>query len=256
MNEQDFPFIGYKNIVDISTISATSEDPDHRAVNLANPATNLYWTTLEESPETDQYLTILNTDLANVEYIGIAGHNLGTVGCILSVEDPSTSPPTQLLEPRMITTDSPIMLVFPSSAPSSISIRIQPGDAAPKIAVLYVGELLRMPTKIYTDHAPINMALNPDTIGLRSENGNFLGIVELSDSRATNYKFVLMEPDFVRDEFKPFALFAKVNPFFISWRPDTYPDEVGYIWFINKPVPLNESPSNLMSFEAQVEGVS
>jgi hypothetical protein len=48
---------------------------------------------------------------------------------------------------------------------------------------------------------------------------------------------------------------SKQNPFFIAWRPQTYPDEVGYCHMTNDPAPINEAPHGLVAMSLEMTGI-
>ena len=71
------PIIGWHNIVTSTSFSPDSQDVNHPASNLANPATHLEWRS-ESSAE--QYITV-STDYGDeLDYVGIAGHNFSSGG--------------------------------------------------------------------------------------------------------------------------------------------------------------------------------
>ena len=79
------PVIGWDSVVTINNITATTEDADFPATNLANPATHLKWKNGANSPPSDDYLTVSGFS-APVSYVGIAQHNFGSGGFTLTMQ--------------------------------------------------------------------------------------------------------------------------------------------------------------------------
>src|SRR4051794_37811003 len=79
----DHPLIGIDNIVTSSNIVADTEAANNPASNLGNVATHSEWIGADPS---EQYLTVTTDGLAPIEYIGIANHNFGTAGIVVSVD--------------------------------------------------------------------------------------------------------------------------------------------------------------------------
>jgi hypothetical protein len=83
------PIFGWRNLAD--SITATSSDADHPASYLANPSTAQYWQaegvgSPATPPTVTQYLTATPSSAAVMDYLAIAGHNLGTAGAVVSAE--------------------------------------------------------------------------------------------------------------------------------------------------------------------------
>jgi hypothetical protein len=257
----DEPLIGYDNIVTTTNIAATSSATDYPVTRLANPETHLEWRSSPDSPVSPQYITVTTAGVANVEYIGVVGHNWGTDGATVSVEQlDSNSPPAyaQIVAPSIPDTDDPILWRLSTPQPQSFRIKIVPVSLAPAAAVVMAGSLLVMPQRIYSRHLPITYARRLVVSNGRSESGKFLGRVVLGEDRENVAQFRLITPEWFRDNIPDFLEAAKDNPFFFAWRPDTYPDEVGFCWLADDPAPMPEDPSsnNLIAFDLKMSGVA
>jgi hypothetical protein len=259
--DPDLPLVGYDNIVTTTNVSATSSDPAYPVSRLANPATHLEWMA---STSAIQYLTVTTTGLENTEYIGVVGHNWGTIGATVSVEvlDAGFSPPawTEIEAQFMPGDDSPIMWRI-SPRPESFRIKIAQASSPPslpKAAVLQAGALLVMQRKIYSQHLPITYGRKLLVSNGRSESGKFLGRVVLGEDNDTIARFRLITPEWFRDNIPPFLDVAKESPFFFAWRPNTYPEEVGYCWLTDDPAPTPEDPSsnNYIAFDMKMSGIA
>ena len=259
------PIIGYQNLVTAINVSATTEDASYPATNLANPATHLIWKSGAGSPSSEEYLTVdLNTP-EDVDYLAIARHNLGTSAAAVSVEASPENPSSpqswdELIAPRLLPDDGPIIFRFDKRSYTQIRLRIQDSIATvpqtPFVAVLYVGALLPMQRRLYVGHTPLKYGRETMIANLRSISGNFLGRVVLGEKRRSQAQFRNLTPDWYRAYMDPFVLAAQESPFFFAWRPGTYPDECGYAWLSSDPKPQNQSTNGMMQVTLEMEGIA
>jgi hypothetical protein len=259
------PIIGYQNLVTTTNIAATTEDADFPVVNLANPATHLRWKSGAGSPSSDEYITITLNTVEQVDYLGIAVHNFGTSSAPVSVEGtteaPGGSPDPwfELITPRLLSDDGPVIFRFDPQFLHSIRLRIQPSQAAtpvtPYLAIMYVGELLVLQRRIYVGHTPIKFGRHLNVANHRSISGNFLGRIVLGEKVSTTIALKNLTPSWYRSHMDPFLVEAKEIPFFFAWRPGTYSTEVGYVWLTDDPEPANQLSNGMMQVSLNVEGV-
>jgi len=257
-SDADLPLIGYDNIVTTTNIAATTSDADYPVTRLANPETHLEW---RATSIATNYITITTSGANNVEYVGVVGHNWGTGGASVSLEvlDAGFSPPTwtQIETPFIPADDAPIMWRI-DPRPESIRIKIVPVSLIPAAAVVQAGSLLVMQRKIYSRHLPITYGRKLNVSNGRSESGKFLGRIVLGEAHETTASFRLITPEWFRANIPDFLDSAQETPFFFVWRPDTYPDEVGYCWLTDDPEPTPEDPAanNYIAFDLKMSGVA
>jgi hypothetical protein len=134
-------------------------------------------------------------------------------------------------------------------------LRLQPGTAAPTIAVVYCGALLVLQRRMYVGHTPINMGRDVSHASHRSVSGNFLGRIVLGRKTGTSVALQNLTPDWYRTYMHPFVLAAEEIPFFFAWRPSSYPNEIGYAWLTQDPKPSNQRTNGMMQVDLQLEGV-
>lgn len=140
-------------------------------------------------------------------------------------------------------------LLYQFSPQSGVSWRLllqpQAGTTvAMQMAVVYVGRLLVMPRSIYVGHTPISYGRVTDKISNVSENGKYLGQVISSSKLQTKFEFNNIGPIFYRTHVDLWVQYARSKPFFWAWKPDKYPDEVGYSWLTGDVQPSNQSSAN------------
>jgi hypothetical protein len=255
----DNPLIGWRNLVTSSNVMATSAAADNPASNVANPSTALRWQGADASPAVADYLTFALDTAELVDYIGIARHNFYSAQIAVSVETLDEGSPeswTEIIADVIPPNDGPLLFRFTPQAITSIRIRMQPGTAAPRAAVIYCGALLVLQRRIYVGHTPVNYGTQLRVANHRSINGDFLGRIVLSEKTGTNVDMQNLTPDWYRTYLEPFRVAAKELPFFFAWRPSSYPYEVGYVWTTNDPQPQNQLANGMMSFSMDLEGVT
>lgn len=257
------PIIGYENRVTIANITSTTEDPDLPVINLANPATHLYWEALLGSPSfNDEYITIAVDTAELIDYVGIVRHNFYSASIPISIEIQSVEAGAfvEVIADTLLPNDGPVIFRFAPQAAVSIRIRLQPSLAAtplaPQAGVVYVGKLLVLQRRIYVGHMPITMGRQTKIVNGRSESGNFLGRIVLNESRATQVSLMNLIPAWYRTYFDPFVAAAVEIPFFFAWRPLDYPYETGYAWLTDDPKPSNQRPNGMMQVSFSMMGTT
>jgi len=261
------PIIGYENIVTATAITATSEDADHPASNLATPSTALRWVAEQEGsplgpPAADQYLTLTIDQVDDVDYLAVAVHNLGSGQNTVSVEGSSGGSPEwfELVQESIQPNDDPIVFRFTPQSLTGIRLRIQPSQATtpttPYVAVMYVGKLLVLERGTHAEHIPINLGRKTRVMSGMSETGNFLGRVVLSKSRATSFSLKLLRATWYRANFDPFVVAATELPFFFAWKPTEFPSDVGYCVLTNDLQPTRDFATGRFSITIQMSGVA
>lgn len=254
----DHPVIGWSTALNSGNVIATSSDANHPVSNLANPATHLTWRASGDSPApTYQYITVTGYN-DDFDYAAIARHNLGTLQIPISIGYMDNSSPqvyVPIINDTILADDGPALFRFTAQSLNNLTIRLQAGSLAAEIAVAYCGKLLVLPRKVYQGFAPITYARVAKVTNGRSEAGNFLGRIVLQEFAKNTMPLSLIDPTYFRDHIASFLIDSKENPFFIAWRPQTYPNEVGYCHMTNDPLPTNEAPHGLIAMQFEMTGV-
>jgi Concanavalin A-like lectin/glucanases superfamily len=167
-----------------------------------------------------------------------------------------------VIDPFIPPDDGPIVMrflpdteSFETGSLSKLRVRLQSGSEVPTASVLYMGKALLLQRRIYVNHTPMTMGRKTKVSNGRSENGNFLGRVILSESVSTKVDLDNLLPDWYRTYMEPFVIAAKETPFFFAWRPSSYPYEVGYGWMANDVVPVNSRANGMMKVSFEISGV-
>ncbi len=249
----DHPAIGHHNVVTAAGIVATSYAAGFPPSNLANPATHLEW---RAGSLNNHYLTIETDEVDPIDNLAVAGHNFASAGNILSVERFQDGEWVGLVEEVLLANDSPLMFRFPPQSIGLLRLLIQGGAVPARAAVLMCGKLLEIQRKIWVGHTPVPHGRKRVVANNRSESGEFLGRIVLGEGRETTVPLSLIDPDWYREEMDSFLDAAGEDTFFFAWRSETYPEEVGYCWLMDDPMPVPVGPSNLLSFDLKLGGVA
>jgi hypothetical protein len=254
----DLPIICWRNVVTVANVSTDTEDPDFPVTNVANSSLGLKWKQdLTGSPAAiPDYITVNASGAGPINYVGIAGHNFGTIGASVAVEGSSGAGAGSPVhedspaESEYVTgivpeDDGPIIFMFAEVEGATIRLRIENsvGTTAAELAVLYVGKCTVMPEGIQADHTPLPLAKRNDTVIGQSENGSFLGRIVLGSWVESSATFSHMTKADIRGDadhegLLDFLDFASEFPFFYAWSPDTYPEETAFSFLSNDPVPV------------------
>jgi hypothetical protein len=257
----DHPIIGWQNIVTASNVASVSGSAANYPVsNVANPATFLKW----KAGTAGTAQIIVTTGTSNpIDYVAIAGHNFAAgVDSIQLFYDSLNSPNDAhfLMQANPPFTGSAIILRFTPISVARIYVTFieanSPAVITPEVSVLYCGKLLVLQRRLYANHVPINEGRTWKTTNGQSESGQFLGRIVTTEYRQSKVPLSLLDPTWYRANFDPFLAQADEHPFFWAWRPNTYPDEVGYAWLANQPAPAPAPPSNLIALELDVTGIA
>lgn len=256
------PVIGYHNLVTVSNITASSEDDDYPAINLANPITApiARWQASDTGAQT---LTFEVNTIDFIDYVGIARHNWGSGQIPVIIEGSndggSASGWFELVQQVLLADDDPVIFRFTPQALTHVRIVLgaaASGDDPAWLAVAYVGLLLALQRRIYVGHTPITMGRSQNVVNGKSESGEFLGRLITSESVSTSVELQNLTPSWYRTVLDPFIVAQKDTPFFFAWRPGDYPDEVGFGWITNDPQPQNQRPNGMMQINWNMTGIA
>lgn len=245
----DSPIIGYTNYA--TTATATTEEEGYEAEHLLTPDTYTRWRATDDT----EVVTFDVVAPDEIDYVGIAGHNFGTAQIEFEVEafDGSWN---SVVSGTLTPDDSPILARFSPGTYTQVRINMAAGTEFPEMAVVYVGKLLIMQRRIAVGHTPIKYGRRTRISNGRSETGQFLGRIVLSEAVQTEANFNNLTGAWYRANFDPFVIAAQEVPFFWGWRPLTYPNECGYAWLTEDPVPQQARPGGFINVSLAMSGIA
>jgi hypothetical protein len=243
--------IGHQSYTRTGTVTASSAAVDFPADAPLNELTYEFWrpTALPATWDLD-----VGSE-ENVNYFGIAAHTLGSSGNTVSIQSSVDNTTWDTIDSITPTDNSPIMFLFESVTAQYYRIEIT-GEAIPSVGVIYIGTVLEMLRPSYAGLTPISLSRDSVIRPNRSEGGQWLGrsVIRSGSSMSVNYSN--LDNAWVRSTFRDFINDAVIYPFFFAWRPDNYPEDVGYVWVSEDIKPSNSGTRDLMNVSIQMSGLS
>ena len=238
--------IGYQNLTYGLTPTASSAAAGFPAIAATYPTTFEYWT-----PTALPATWAVDLGAAQfVDYCGLVGNLNGATVAIQSSSDNATWTTRGTITP---TIDRINMALFLQASLRYWRLSITGG--IPNIAVVYIGKTLAMQRKIYQGHTPLNLSRTTELSNNMSDGGQYLGRSVIRKGAQTSCDWSHLTADWYRANFDPFVKAARTAPFFIAWRPEQYPNELGYVWTENDIAPQNSGPKNYMSVSVSFMGL-
>lgn len=253
---EDNPLIGYQNFVPSSSLVASSETADNPVTFLSTPFTYQRWS--GTAPCT---VDIFPASGAVADYLAIARHNFGSAQCPITIYgatdiDPDYGPNWfELIPQHMLADDSPVMYRFTSAFYLGLRIDIEIGLDDPTAAVVYAGELLMLPRRLYVGHQVMPYNKQSNILTGISETGQFLGRIVRSQFLNGQIAQSNVPPDYFRSKLKPWVDSIITAPFFFAWRPSSYPTEVVYCWSTGDSTMQGEKANGFVSTQVNLQGI-
>jgi hypothetical protein len=171
----------------------------------------------------------------------VAAHDIGTQGATAFVQHSSDGIAWTTISAAVAPSDDkPIMFLFAPTTARYWRLRIT-GTTPPKICVIYIGKALAMPQPVnWLGHSPAlfnaNITKRPST----SDRGQRLGTTIIRGGLEASYEVDHLNELWARNTFQTFTQAAWRYGYFVSWRPEDFPDEVLFGW-TEQPITLDNS---------------
>ena len=239
--------IGYNSVITSAGLTGTTGEANYPLTNVLNPAT---YERYKPTTPTTCTIDIDSLSSVNVDYVGIQARGVTNVLIYSSTDDV-----TYTLRAEFNPTGNAIMALFEEVTARYYRVVLSGSDLT--VIALKVGKALAMQRAIYGGHTPITLgrvnAVRPNM----SETGQFLGASIQRKGFSTGFSWDNLKADWYRANFDLFVQSQpRVQPFFIAWRPESYPNEVAYCWATGDITPNNTGTKDFMSVSMNVEGFS
>jgi len=151
--------------------------------------------------------------------------------------------------------DAPLMFLDEGKQARRLRIAFT-GDEAPRLLVCYAGPVLAMERPI-RGGGFIPPTMHRETVLKQnlSRGGQLLGQTFRRLGLQASTPFQHLSAAWVRSDLEPFIKAARQYPFFIAWRPATYPLEVGFMWATDDIHPSMMGLSSLMQVTIPMRGI-
>ncbi len=248
------PRIGYQSWLedlldeDITASSVTDEGPKDMPLR---PDTHNYWRPAA-LPAT--WVADLG-ETRDVDYVGVVGTIGSSRASLLvetSIDDGVWVALGAEVQPQ---DDAPILFLDTSRQARKVRLTVQGVGAVPRIASVYAGEILAMPRPIYGGHSPLTLSRDTVLEGTLSRGGQFLGQDFRRHGVSGAFDFRHLTAAFYRASFEPFVKAIRNRPYFIGWRPATFPLEVAYVWTLEDIRPQNMGLRDFLAVSVPARGI-
>lgn len=150
--------------------------------------------------------------------------------------------------------DRPIMRMVQETTATRFRIGLV-GPSVPTVGVVRMGKALEMMRPVYGGHVPISLSRSTVIRPNISERGQFLGNSVIRSGARGSWSWTNLTAPWVRRYLAPFITWARTRTFFLSWRPQDFPNEAAYCWTKADLNAANMGQGNLMSFTLEAEGL-
>lgn len=254
------PLIGYENLLEAGSVTATHWETDYPPTNMQNVSTGEYWQANSDPIHAGNLINItMQVSPSTVNYFGIGGHNLAGAELKLQRRDDPADPWQDVTDPVIPGDNHAIMWYFTDVVTSAywrLEIQPNPDGTLPRIAVLYLGEVLVLQRRVYVGHTPVTDAQQTQYRTGLSQSAQYLGRVVGSQTLGVGLEQQNVDPEFYRTYIRPFKKHAETRPFFMAWRPSKYPEEVGYCWTTKDITPQNALANGFLNFSIVGQAVA
>lgn len=223
-----YPRILYDDVWRTGTVTASSEDTDAPAANVADGLTWDFWMP-SDLPST---IEVQLTEAAVVDY-ALLQHTLGSSECTVSGEYHDGSGWQPLFDEYSPGTDRVLAFLFEPVTASRFRLSLDGENSPqqmPSISIAMMGTALAMQRSVPLDHGPITMQRRTMAMPQTSEGGKLLGRSIRRQGVVGRIEFQYLQAAWFRTYFEPFIEAARVYPFGWVWKPIDYPSEVALLW--------------------------
>ena len=211
---------------------------DYTASGAIADATNIANTTTYDTSAFTGLVTLTFSSSKAVDYVGILSKTETTVSITCGTKSYSVT-----------LYKGANMFLFDEQTVSSLTI-----SCTATIAHVKAGLTLDMQRSVYGGLSPIKLSRKTSVRPNLSETGQFLGSTVKRVGYGSSIDFQNLTADWYRSDFEPFVNSVPMaSPFFIAWRPSSFPDEVVYAWATNDIQPTNSGVRDLMAVTLNFE---
>jgi len=242
--------IGMSHIGRTGTVSASSAAAGFPAAAANNPLTYEFW----RATSLPAWWKVDAGTSTSVNYVGIASHTLSDSTATVSVQYSADNSSWTTVDSLTPADNSPIMFLFAPVSARYWRIYIT-AATVPSVGVVYIGTTLDMQRACYSGLSPIDMSRNTVIRTNVSEGGQWLGRTIIRQGSSMSVGFRHLDYDWYKDNFDPFAVDALSYPFFFAWRPDGYPETIGYVWTSGDITPSTMGIRDLLQVSFDMTGI-
>lgn len=267
--------IGYNNLLDTGTVTASTEATGFEKENAYDNNTYDYW----KPTAVPAYLNVdMGVDTA-CDYLFIAAHDMGDTGGTIQLQYADDASYATNLTDVFTTTDSRITeasdtriteagdfritesgISFSSNKPifktfTSVSKRywrIKLDGVISSLGFVKFGVRLDLPAGMRPGFDLITESRNHKLVNQISEGGEFLNRSVIREGGKGKITLTLLTPAWIRSNWESLADAIELAPFAFQWDNTNYPGEAALCWTRNMPTPKYTHPT-FMSVSIDVD---
>lgn len=194
----------------------------------------------------DAFITFVLPASEDIDTLCVGAHNLNGLSYKWQAAATLGGAFTDLTPLKLQESNNAIMSTFATVNAREVRLFIS-GSGSFKIGVISGGESLQLQRPKYGGVSPSPLNAKVDYFNNRSESGEWVGRSIRRQGFTTALDMVRITPEWYRLYFQPFVESAKTTPFFYSWRPADYPDDVVYCWTESDIKPSNSGKREFMN---------
>jgi len=224
--------IGYKNILETGTVTASTEAATFDKENAYDWRPFTWW----QPTAVPATLTVDMGSAVDVDYFALAASDLAANSATVVLQwstDNFASDINDVFSPISPTNDRVIFRVF-----DTINARywrvLETGNIA-SLGVVAFGERTDLSVGMRSGFAPPTTNRNSKMLTSESNTGQFLGRSVERTGYPGSISLTNLTPAFVRATWEPMIDHAELKPFFFSWDDTNYSDEAVLAWMAGKP---------------------
>lgn len=225
--------ICYDNVLTsplLTSVVATSEQLGFSVENCFDWYTTSYWS---PTPASGYHIIYAEFSSAvTADYLAIYRHNLGTVGGTFYLEYSHDNWATFSLATPSITgaTDNELKInLFTAVTARYWRIVFNLSTATPfYVGVVMLGRKLPLYRGMIGGFVVPRHGRKNEIINQKTEGGQFVGRVKISQGARSNVTFKTVTQDWVRNYWESFVLHAELLPFIFSWNHEFFPQDACY----------------------------
>lgn len=227
--------------------TATASPTDAQAVTIPN--------TFERWRPTGgtQTLTLTRSSATTIDAIGIGASVFN--GATVQIQVSPTASAGFTTVETVTPFDDRALLVLLTSPITAQRVRIiLTGGSDREIGVIYAGIALQMERPLFGGHSPINLSARTSYQNNVSDSGNFLGRSIVREGLETELSWKYISNGWFRNDFQPFVISAKKEPFFIAWRPNFAANDVAFAYTQDDIRPTYSGIRDLIEVSINIRG--
>lgn len=221
----------------LTSITPTSERTGFNVENAYDWYTTSFWSPTAAS---GNHSFVAQFSIAvSADYFAIYRHNLGTVGGTVVLEYSNDGTSYTTLFTASTADDNELLLkTFESVSATYWRVKFNLSSSTPfYVGVVMFGQKLSLYRGMIGGFVVPRHGRKNKITNQKTEGGQMVGRVKISNGAATNIVFKSVPQVWVRDYWEAFVLHAEVLPFIFSWNHTFHPEDACYC-VVDGEVPL------------------